>query len=316
MGVILYMVIPCYNEEQVINKTVRCLSEKLSCMNGDKLISSDSRILLVNDGSTDRTWTIIEELYKSNDWVIGINLSRNYGHQNALMAGYMMARDYADIAISMDADLQDDVSVLDKFVMEYNNGAQIVYGVRNSRKKDGIFKKNTAYLFYGLMNKLGVELVSDHAEYRLLSRKALEELDRYKEVNLFIRGIIPMLGFKTAVVNYERKERAAGETKYPLLKMISFAINGITSLSVKPIKMITSIGLLISLISFGFLLYVIIETIIGVDLVRGWPTIVVLICFFGGFQIMCIGIVGEYIGKIYDETKKRPRYIIENTILK
>lgn len=315
MKPILYIVVPCYNEEEVLHETTKRLTAKLDDMIGKQLIADNSRVMYVNDGSKDSTWDIITQLYNENDYITGVNLSRNRGHQNALLAGLMTAKDSADIVISMDADLQDDIDAIDKFVAEYMNGADIVYGVRSSRKKDSFFKKYTALAFYKLMEKMGVEIVYNHADYRLMSKRALEQLANYKEVNLFLRGIVPMIGYKTAVVEYERDKRFAGESKYPLKKMIAFAIDGITSCSIKPIRMITTTGIIISLLSVVLLIYVIIGHFIG-NTIEGWPTLIVLICFFGGFQIMSIGVVGEYVGKIYMETKERPRYIIADYFLK
>lgn len=315
MEPILYIVVPCYNEEEVLAETTKRLTTKLNAMIKGNVVSSESRIMYVNDGSKDRTWEIINEFYKSNEFVTGVNLSRNRGHQNALLAGLMTAKEYADIVISMDADLQDDIEVLDKFVEEYKNGSEIVYGVRSSRKKDTFFKKHTALAFYKIMEKMGVEIVYNHADYRLMSKRAIEELAGYKEVNLFLRGIIPMIGFKTSTVEYERDKRFAGESKYPLKKMIAFAIDGITSCSIKPIRLITTFGFLIFLISMLLLIYVVIGYFLG-NTVAGWPTLMVLMCFFGGFQIMSIGVVGEYVGKIYMETKERPRFIIADKIVK
>lgn len=312
---ILYIVVPCYNEEEVLAETTKRLTAKINSMIKGNIVSPDSRIMYVNDGSKDKTWEIINDFYKSNEFVTGVNLSRNRGHQNALLAGLMTAKEYADIVISMDADLQDDIEVLDKFVEEYKNGCDIVYGVRSSRKKDSFFKKNTALAFYKLMEKMGVEIVYNHADYRLMSKRAIEELAGYKEVNLFLRGIIPMIGFKTSTVEYERDKRFAGESKYPLKKMIAFAIDGITSCSIKPIRLITSFGFLIFLISMLMLIYVIIGHFLG-NTVAGWPTLMVMICFFGGFQIMSIGVVGEYVGKIYMETKERPRFILADKLVK
>lgn len=315
MSEILYIVIPCYNEEPVIEVTVGRLTEKLDSMIKNQLISEDSRIMLVNDGSKDATWSIIEKMFSSNKYVTGVSLSRNKGHQNALLAGLIEAANYADMVVSMDADLQDDIEVLEDFVKKYYEGCQIVYGVRKSRKKDSFFKRTTALGFYKLMNIMGVELVYNHADYRLMSRQAINELENYKEVNLFLRGIVPMIGFKTDIVEYDRGERFAGESKYPLGKMIYFALDGITSTTVRPIRMITVMGLMIALISVIFLIYVIIGHLAG-GTITGWTTLVVLICLFGGLQIMCIGVVGEYIGKIYLETKRRPRYIIQDKLYK
>lgn len=313
---LLYIVIPCYNEEQVINETVSRLSVKLDKMIDNRIINPASKIMLVNDGSKDRTWKIIRDLYKSNHYVTGVNLSRNRGHQNALLAGLITAKEYADMVISMDADLQDDIEVLDKFVQEYKEGAEIVYGVRSSRQTDTFFKKNTAQLFYKLMEKMGVEIVYNHADYRLMSKRAIMELEKFEEVNLFLRGIIPLIGFQTSVVEYERNERFAGESKYPLGKMISFAIDGITSCSVKPIRLITLSGILFSFLSVIYLIYVLVYYFLGGYTVAGWVSLVVLICFFNSFEILCIGVVGEYIGKTYSETKKRPRFIISEKLTK
>ena len=312
---ILYLVIPCYNEEEVLPITTKKLTEKLDKMIKGKLVSKESRIMYVNDGSKDKTWELIGQFNKTNKYVTGVNLSRNRGHQNALLAGLMTAKEYADIVVSMDADLQDDIDVVDKMVIEYNNGCDIVYGVRSARKTDTWFKKTTAEWFYKFMALLGVEIVYNHADYRLMSKRALNELENFKEVNLFLRGIIPLLGFKTAKVEYERKERFAGVSKYPLKKMLNFALDGILSFSIKPIRIITSAGFIVSFLSFLFLIYVIIGHFVS-DNVTGWTTIVALICFFGSFQVLCIGIIGEYIGKIYNETKHRPRYIIEDVLLK
>ena len=312
---ILYVVLPCYNEEEVLAETTKRLTEKLNNLVSKGEIHKDSRIMYVNDGSKDKTWELICGYYDDNPLVTGVNLSRNRGHQNALMAGLMTAKDCADIVISMDADLQDDINVIDGFVREYKNGYDIVYGVRSSRKKDTFFKKNTALAFYRMMENMGVEIVYNHADCRLMSKRALEGLAQFKEVNMFLRGLVPMIGYKSTTVTYERDKRFAGESKYPFKKMLAFAIDGITSCSVKPIRMITSIGLLISLMSVLLLVYVVVGYFMG-RTIEGWATLIVLICFFGGFQIMSIGIVGEYVGKIYLETKERPRYIIEDKLLK
>ena len=311
---ILYVVVPCYNEEEVLDTTTKKLTEKLKRMINDKLIDKKSKIMYVNDGSKDKTWQIIEKKYKDNKFVTGVCLSRNRGHQNALLAGLMTAKEYADIVISMDADLQDDIDVMDKMVKDYNDGSEIVYGVRSARTTDTWFKRTTAESFYKLMSLLGVDIVYNHADYRLMSNRALKELENYKEVNLFLRGIIPLIGFKSSIVTYERKERFAGESKYPLKKMLNFALDGILSFSVKPIRIITTVGFLIAFLSFIFLIYVIVGHLVSGN-VQGWTTIVALISFFGGFQIFCIGIIGEYIGKIYIETKQRPRYIIEKILI-
>ncbi len=310
----LFVVIPCYNEEEVLHETVSRLSKKMDALIEQGMAAKNSKIMLVNDGSKDRTWEIIKELYEKNHYVTGVNLAKNRGHQNALLAGLMTAKEYADMVISMDADLQDDIDAVDRFVKEYLDGADIVYGVRSSRATDTFFKKNTALAFYRLMGALGVDMVYNHADYRLMSKRALEELAGFKEVNLFLRGIIPMIGLKTATVEYVRNERFAGESKYPLGKMISFAIEGITSCSVKPLRMITMVGLLTCLASIIYLIFVIAGYFTG-GTMPGWATMIVLLCFFGGLQIFCMGIIGEYIGKIYNEVKQRPRFIIQETIL-
>lgn len=313
MADILYIVIPCFNEEEVLTETTKRLTEKMRKMMESGKIADSSRILYVDDGSTDSTWHLIDRLYMDNGLVTGIKLSRNKGHQNALLAGLFEAADHADMIVSMDSDLQDDIDVLESFVDEYYNGSEIVYGVRKSRKKDSWFKRTTAVAFYKLMRAMGVEIVYNHADYRLMSKRAVDELKNYKEVNLFLRGIIPLIGFETSTVEYDRGERFAGKSKYPLKKMIYFAIDGITSTSVRPIRMITMFGLLCILFSIVYGIYVIIGHASG-GTVQGWTTSVLLTCFFGGAQIMCTGIVGEYVGKIYLETKARPRFIIEEKL--
>lgn len=309
----LYTVIPCYNEEEVLKETASRLIEKYKSLIANDKISKNSRIVFVNDGSKDKTWDIIKELHEENVTYSGINLSRNRGHQNALLAGLMTAKDYADMVISMDADLQDDINAMDKMIDSYLAGSDIVYGVRNKREKDTFFKKFTAEGFYKIMNKMGAEVVFNHADYRLMSKKALEGLSNYKEVNLFLRGIVPMIGYKTDVVTYERGERFAGESKYPLGKMISFAIQGITSLSVKPMRMIVGLGFLTSFISILMMIYSVFRHFTG-HTVTGWSSLMTSIWFLGGLNLLAIGIVGEYIGKIYLETKSRPRYIIDEFI--
>lgn len=313
MAEILYIVVPCYNEDEVLDETTKRLVDKLNRMMQLGKIDAESRILYVDDGSSDNTWNHIEKLYEREPLVTGIKLSRNKGHQNALIAGLFAASEHADMIVSMDADLQDDIEVLDKFVDEYYKGSQIVYGVRKSRKKDSVFKKTTAILFYKMMKAMGVELVYNHADYRLMSKRAVQELMNYKEVNLFLRGIIPLIGFKSSVVEYDRGSRFAGKSKYPLRKMIYFAIDGLTSTSVRPIRMITMFGLFSVVISIVYAIYVIVGHFHGAT-IPGWTTSVLLICFFGGAQVMCTGIVGEYVGKIYLETKSRPRYIIEEKL--
>ena len=309
----LYIVVPCYNEEEVLEETTKRLIAKLNSLLKKKTISNESRIMYVNDGSKDNTWELITKLSKKHELVTGLKLSRNRGHQNALLAGLMTAKNYADVVISMDADLQDDINAIDSMLKCYNEGSDIVYGVRSSRKKDTFFKKHTAQAFYKFMSKMGVDVVYNHADYRLTSKRVLDNLENFKEVNLFLRGIFPLIGYKSSVVYYERAERFAGESKYPLKKMLSFAWDGITSFSVKPLRLITVIGSLISILSLFFLIWVVVGHFVNGN-VEGWTTIVALISFFGGFQIFCIGMIGEYIGKIYNETKARPRFIIEEEV--
>ena len=300
----LYVVVPCYNEEAVLPETTRRLGEKLHAMMAAGSISAESRVLFVDDGSRDRTWELIEQAHAQDELFTGAKLSRNRGHQNALLAGLMTAKDCADMVISMDADLQDDINAMDKFVEEYYAGHDIVYGVRSSRATDTAFKRLTGEGFYKVMRRLGVEIVNNHAEYRLMSRRALEALSKYDERNLFLRGIVPLLGYPAAIVPYERAERFAGETKYPLKKMLSFAIEGITSFSVKPLTFITWLGILIMAISA---LTMIINAIAG----GGLSLVACSIWLMGGIQLLCTGVLGEYIGKIYSEVKRRPRYFIE-----
>lgn len=307
---ILYLVIPCYNEQEVLHETTSRLTEKLNNMINQEQISPYSKILYVNDGSKDNTWKIIEELNASNPLIQGLNLARNRGHQNALLAGLMTAKEHADMVISMDADLQDDINVVDEFVKKYYEGNDIVYGVRSARKKDTFFKKFTAQGFYKLMLMMGVDLVYNHADYRLMSKRSLENLESFKEVNLFLRGIVPQIGYQSTIVEYERNERFAGESKYPLKKMLAFATDGITSFSIKPIRMITTIGILIFLASICMALWSIIQHFRGVT-TAGWTSLIVSIWAIGGLQILAVGIVGEYVGKVYLESKHRPRYIIE-----
>lgn len=308
---ILYLVIPCYNEQEVLHETAKRLVAKMNKLIDTNIISNESKIMLVNDGSKDKTWEIIEELHKDNSMIQGLNLARNRGHQNALMAGLMTAKEYADMAISLDADLQDDINVIDEFVKEYYNGNDIVYGVRSSRKKDTLFKKFTAQAFYKLMLVMGVDIVYNHADYRLMSKRSLYNLEQFKEVNLFLRGIVPLIGYKSTIVEYERNERFAGESKYPLKKMLAFATDGITSFSIKPIRMITAIGFIIFCVSIFMALWAGIQHFRG-QTIQGWSSTVVSIWAIGGLQILSIGIIGEYIGKIYMETKERPKYIIDS----
>ena len=309
----LYIVVPCYNEEEVLPETSRRLRDKLKGMMAAGTISECSRILFVNDGSKDKTWEIISSLHQSDPIFSGVDLSRNRGHQNALLAGLMTAKDRCDMAISMDADLQDDVEAVDKMVAEYYAGAEVVYGVRSSRKKDSFFKRFTAEGFYRVMSFLGAETVFNHADYRLLSRRALEGLSQFKEVNLFLRGIVPMIGYRTATVEYERGERFAGESKYPLKKMLAFAAEGITSLSTKPIRYITLLGALVFFISILMLIYSVVRWATG-ETVLGWASLICSVWAIGGLILLSLGVIGEYVGKIYLETKGRPRFLIREVL--
>lgn len=311
----LYLVVPCYNEEAVLPETARQLEGTLQAMIADGHCGENSRILFVNDGSKDRTWAIIEDLHRTQPHVCGLSLSRNRGHQNALLAGLMFARAHADCAISLDADLQDDIGVLPEFLAKYHDGCDIVYGVRKKRETDTVFKRTTAQGFYKFMQLMGVDVVYNHADYRLMSRRALDGLSEYSEVNLFLRGIVPLIGYRSDYVYYDRHERFAGESKYPLKKMLSFAVDGITSFSVKPLKIISNLGLLISLLSIFGLLYALISKLCGAA-VSGWTAIVASIWLLGGVQLLCLGVVGTYIGKIYSEVKARPRYRIDQTLQK
>jgi len=311
----LIMVIPCYNEQEVLPETAKRMVEKYDSLMERQLIARDSRILFVDDGSKDETWPMIEELVEANAIFSGLKLSRNRGHQNAVLAGLMTAKEEADCVISMDADLQDDINAIDDMLAAHEQGADVVYGVRSSRATDTAFKRNTALAFYRLMKKLGVEVVYNHADFRLMSRRVLEHLADYKEVNLFLRGMVPLVGFPSATVEYKRAERFAGESKYPLKKMISFALDGITSLSIKPLRLIFSLGFVIFLISLLMLLYILISWIAG-RAVPGWTSILASIWMLGGIQLLSLGVVGEYIAKIYNEAKARPRFIIEKYIKK
>ncbi|WP_416325211.1 glycosyltransferase family 2 protein [[Eubacterium] hominis] len=310
---ILYLVIPCYNEEEVLYETSKQLKEKINSMIEKQMISNKSRIMFVNDGSKDKTWEIIQELHSNDSIFSGVNLSRNRGHQNALLAGLMTAKNYADVTISLDADLQDDIHVIDKFVEKYLEGYDIVYGVRNARTTDTWFKRNTALAFYKFQALMGVQSVYNHADYRLMSKRALEALSEYKEVNLFLRGMVPLVGFKSCNVEYARNERFAGESKYPLKKMLAFAWDGITSFSIKPIRFVTMTGFLIFIVSLLIIIYSLIRKIMGYT-VTGWTFLACSIWVLGGIQLLGLGIIGEYIGKIYNEVKQRPRFIIEDII--
>lgn len=306
----LMVVIPCYNEEEVLPETSKRLVAKMTSLMEKGLITPDSRVLLVNDGSRDRTWELITRLHRENPLFEGVKLSRNRGHQNALLAGLMTAKGRCDISISMDADLQDDMDAMDRFIEKYNEGCDVVYGVRNKRETDTVFKRETALLFYRLMKGLGVDITFNHADYRLMSSRALEALSQFEEVNLFLRGLAPLVGFQSDVVYYDRSERFAGESKYPLKKMLAFAIDGITSFSVKPLRLITTAGLLVFVVSLFMLLYALIRWIVGAT-VPGWASMQGSIWLIGGIQLLSLGVIGEYVGKIYNETKRRPRFIIE-----
>ena len=315
MNETLYLVIPCYNEEEVLTETSSRLLEKMNSMIENKYISEKSKILFVNDGSKDKTWDIIENLYEENKIFSGVNLSRTKGHQNALLAGLMTAKEHADMVISLDADLQDDIDVIDEFVKEYYTGSDVVYGVRSSRKTDTFFKRTTALGYYKVMNKLGVDVVYNHADYRLMSKRALEGLSEFKEVNLFLRGIVPLIGYKYSIVEYERHERFAGESKYPLKKMLAFAWDGITSFSIKPIRIISTLGFSIFILSLVALVYSLSVKFFG-RTTTGWTSLTISIWMIGGIQLLSLGVIGEYIGKIYNETKARPRYIIKDKLIK
>ena len=310
---VLYVVVPCYNEEEVLEETTRQLKEKMESLIKDKKISKESRVMYVNDGSKDNTWKMIEEISEKEKLFTGISLSRNRGHQNALLGGLMTAKNYADIVISMDADLQDDINAIDEMIDKYYEGADIVYGVRSARKTDTWFKKTTAEGFYKFMKMMGADIVYNHADYRLASKRVLDELEKFNEVNLFLRGMFPLIGYKTEIVYYERNERFAGEYKYPLKKMLNFAWDGITSFSVKPLRLICTMGFIILFISLIIMIYSLIRKITG-NTVDGWTFITISIWLIGGIQMISTGIIGEYIGKVYNETKRRPRYIISRNL--
>ena len=309
----LYIVVPCYNEEEVLSETTKRLEEKLEDLIKAKKISKDSRVMYVNDGSKDSTWELIEKINKEHKLFTGICLSRNRGHQNALVAGLMTAKKYADVIISMDADLQDDINAVDEMLDKYYDGCDIVYGVRSARKKDSFFKKHTAQAFYKFMKKMGVDIIYNHADYRLTSKRVLDNFEDFKEVNLFLRGIFPLIGYKSDVVYYERSERFAGESKYPLKKMLNFAWDGITSFSVKPIRLLLTFGIVIFIISMLVTIYCLVVKLIG-NTVPGWTFLACSIWIMGGIQMISLGIIGEYIGKTYSETKRRPRFIISRNL--
>lgn len=306
----LYLVIPCYNEQEVLPETAKRTSEKLRALVDAGKIAPESKVCFVDDGSKDGTWGMIDRLCAEDGIFCGVRLSRNRGHQNALLAGLMSVKDECDAAISLDADLQDDVNAIDAMIDKYNEGCDVVYGVRSSRKNDKMFKRTTARAFYKIMRAMGVELIYDHADYRLMSRRALNALADFDEVNLFLRGLVPLIGFKSDTVEYERGQRFAGESKYPLKKMMAFAFEGVTSMSIKPIRMISVLGFFIFVVSIGMLAYSLISHFIG-NTVEGWTSIVVSVWAIGGLQLLALGVIGEYVGKIYLETKKRPKYIID-----
>lgn len=306
----LYIVIPCYNEEEVIHETTSRLKVKLTYLIDNKTILPNSRVIFVDDGSKDNTWKMINEIHEEDHRFLGLKLTRNRGHQNALLAGLLTAKELADIVISMDADLQDDIEAIDKFIQANSEGHDIVYGVRNKREKDTFFKRVSAELFYKFMILMGVEIVFNHADYRLMSKRALNDLEQFDEVNLFLRGLVPLLGYKSTKVYYDRTERFAGESKYPLRKMLAFAFEGITSFSIKPIRLILHASFMMFVISIIIIIYTLYRYSIG-ETVSGWAFLNISIWFIAGVQTLLLGIVGEYIGKIYSETKKRPKYFIE-----
>ena len=310
MKPVLYIIVPCYNEQEVLPKTCDMFLGKINELSAKGKISDRSRVLFVNDGSKDKTWEIICDLSRRDEHFQGIAQSRNRGHQNALLAGLMTARGRCDISISMDADLQDDMDAMDRFIEKYNEGCEIVYGVRNKRDTDTVFKRETALMFYRLMKALGVDITYNHADYRLMSNRALNALAEFDEVNLFLRGLAPLVGFQSDVVYYDRSERFAGESKYPLKKMLAFAIDGITSFSVKPLRLITTVGLVIFVLSLFMLVYALVSWIAG-HTVSGWTSTLASIWMIGGIQLLSLGVIGEYVGKIYNETKRRPRFIID-----
>ncbi len=313
---ILYMVVPCYNEEEVLAETSARLKEKYISLIDRNMISSESRIVFVNDGSRDSTWEIINSLHESEpEFFSGVNLAHNAGHQNAVLAGLMSVKDICDMAITMDADLQDDIDTIDAMVEKYYEGNQVVYGVRNARDTDTFFKRFTAESFYKFMKVMGADVVYNHADFRLMSRRVLAELEKFREVNLFLRGMVPLIGFQSCSVYYERHERFAGESKYPLKKMLAFAVNGITSFSTKPLKLITTFGGIMSVVSILAFIWAFVVKIIGHSEI-GWSSMMCSIWLIGGLQLLCLGIIGEYVGKIYAEVKQRPRYIIDQFINK
>ncbi len=309
---VLYLVIPCYNEQEVLPDTIGELTGMLHSLIAKEQISSQSRMMFVDDGSRDETWAILSLAAKENPLVQGVKLAANAGHQNALMAGLMTVRDKCDCCISLDADLQDDIGTIPRFLEEYQNGCDVVYGVRNTRRTDSWFKRTTAHGFYGLMRFLGADIIKDHADYRLMSRRALAALSEFREVNLFLRGVVRLVGFRTATVLYDRFPRKAGKSKYPFRKMLSFAFDGITSFSIKPIRLVWGMGMTVCLFAVIAAIYTLISHLSG-NTADGWSSLMISLWFLGGVQLISVGVIGEYVGKIYKETKHRPRYIIETT---
>lgn len=312
---VLYLAVPCYNEEDVLYDTAEKLMVKYNQLISEGKISDKSRIVFIDDGSKDKTWEIIKELHCQFQWISGLKLTRNRGHQNAVLCGLMTLKDYADAVISIDADLQDDINAIDLMLEEYENGSEVVYGVRKKRETDTVFKRFTAEAFYKILKKMGGNVIFNHADFRLMSKKALEGMAEFKEVNLFLRGIVPMIGYKSSIVEYERFERTAGESKYPLTKMLALAWEGVTSLSIKPIRMVMWLGIIIFLISIAFLIYSFVAFCLG-HTISGWTSTFISIWAIGGLQLFAIGIIGEYLGKVYLETKSRPRYIVEDFLNK
>lgn len=310
---ILNIVVPCYNEEDVLSETIKRLSYTIKDLINDQLVSESSKVVFVDDGSSDNTWEIIQKNNMNNPLISGLKLSRNVGHQNALLAGLMYAKENSDCIISIDADLQDDLEVIKSFVKKFHEGYEVVYGVRNKRVTDTLFKRTTAIAFYKLMLKMGVNIVYNHADFRLLSKRVVNHLEDFEEANIFLRGLIPLIGFKSTEVYYDRAERFAGESKYPLKKMLSFAFDGITSFSVKPIRLISSLGFFLSIFSIIAAVYVIYSNIWG-KTISGWSSLMISIWFIGGVQLLSVGLIGEYIGKVYKEVKRRPKYIIEEEV--
>lgn len=309
----LYLAIPCYNEQEVLPDTAVKLLKKFDELEASEKISHDSRIVFIDDGSKDSTWEIIEKLHSADKRFDGIKMSKNIGHQNALLGGLMTLRGKADAVISLDADLQDDINAIDLMIDKYEQGYEVVYGVRSSRKKDSFFKRFTAEGYYKILDRMGAKIVFNHADFRLMSARALEEFSQFHEVNIFLRGLVPMVGFKSTIVEYERKERLAGESKYPLKKMLALALEGITSLSVKPLRFITAMGVCAFLVSIAMLIYFLVRFFTG-HTVTGWASLAVSIWALGGLQLLAMGILGEYLGKIYLETKRRPRYIVDRVL--